>query len=41
MPNTEDVIQLRLIALGDAKAETNSPVGLEVQEVNPEQRYDE
>lgn len=41
MPNTEDVTPLRLIALGDAKVETNSPTGLQEQEANPDQRYDE
>jgi hypothetical protein len=41
MPNTEDATPLRVIALGDAKVETNSPTGLQEQEVNPDQRYDE
>lgn len=41
MPNTEDTTAFRVIALGDAKVETNSPIGLQEQEANPEQRYDE
>jgi hypothetical protein len=41
MPNTEDVTPFRLIELGDAKVETNSPSGLQELEANPEQRFDE
>lgn len=41
MPKTEERLDLDLIWLGDAKAETNSPTGLQYEEANPEEFYDE
>jgi hypothetical protein len=41
MPKSDDRPDPILIWLGDAKAETNSPTGLQAEEANPEEFYDE